>query len=114
MSNFTDLEDAISDCWSIVTDLRHFIKKYPDDPRLKILNSFAEMYDYKFERAFDLSEDCLKEYYIIQQRNKTSISDATIEKIAEKHSDFGGDISREKWISFAREVLAAKTDELPW
>ena len=71
MSNFTDLEDAISDCWSIVTDLRHFIKKYPDDPRLKILSSFADMYDYKFERAFDLSEDCLRDYYEVRTFKST-------------------------------------------
>lgn len=66
MSNFTDLEDAIMDTWNIVTDLRNFIKKHPDDPKLEILVSFANMYDYKIERAYDLYENCLRDYYEVR------------------------------------------------
>jgi hypothetical protein len=68
VSNFTDLEDAIADCWNIVEDLRKFVKDNPEDPKLKILRSFADVYDYKFDRMYDLREECLRDFYNAKTR----------------------------------------------
>jgi hypothetical protein len=115
VSNFTDLEDAIMDTWNVVTDIRNFIKKHPGDPKLEILSSFANMYDYKIERTYDLYEDCLRDYYETKLiKSSYVIPDDTIESIAEHFADYGGDISREKWVDFARAVLNNKQEDFPW
>jgi hypothetical protein len=80
VSNFTDLEDAIADCWNIVEDLRNFVKDHPEDHKLKILKSFADVYDYKFDRMFDLREDCLRDYYAAKVVTKASWGDEESQK----------------------------------
>jgi hypothetical protein len=112
MSNFTDLENSIMDCWGITDELQH-LAEYGSDARIvKLLQSLATVYDFKMERLNDLFENCLKEYY--ELKNKKPLLDVTIERIATKHADIGGDIPADKWIAFAREVIEADEDYIPW
>lgn len=112
MGKFTDLEDSIMDCWGITDELQRCAEYGSDARTIKLLQSLAVVQDFKMERLNDLYEDCLEEYYKI--KNKKPLLDGTIERIADKYADIGGDIPADKWIAFAREVIAADEDDLPW
>lgn len=112
MNSFTDLEDSIMDCWSITDELQRCAEYGSDARTIKLLQSLAVVQDFKMERLNDLFEDCLKEYY--ELKNKKPLLDSTIERIADKYADVVGDISADKWIAFAREILEADEDPLPW
>ena len=112
MSNFTDLEDSIMDCWGVITDLLGIKEASEDTSTQKLLSSIHTLYNFKFERMLDLYENCLKEHY--ELKNKKPLLDVTIERIADKYADIGGDIPADKWIAFAREVIEADEDYIPW
>ena len=111
MSNFTELEDALMDCWGVTNDLKACAEHCKDENMTDILNAYALVYDFKMERMFDIFELCIKDYY--ELKNKSPLSDTTIEVIAEKYADLGGDIPCDKWVPFARDVLRKKEDT-PW
>jgi len=112
VSNFTEMEDAIMDCWGITDELQHFAEYESDARTTKLLQSLAVVYDFKMERMNDLYELCLKDYY--ELKNKLSITDDRIEDIACEFSDYGGDINRDKWVPFARAVIKEQENDVPW
>ena len=115
MSNFTVLEDAIMDCWSVVNDLRNYAKRPTMLDSSKLLEGFAEVYDFKMDRMYDLYELCLKDYYELKNKPaKTPLTDKRLEDIACEFADYGGDINRDKWVAFARAVIKDYEDEVPW
>lgn len=123
MGKFMDLEESIMDCWSVTDELRAFAEHSKEPRTIKLLQSLATVYDFKMERLNDLYEDCLKEHYELKNaptQGKVYLTDSIIEDVATEFADYGGDISREKWVPFARsiigeqEVANQKEDDLPW
>ena len=115
MSNFTVLEDSIMDCWTVVNDLRNYAKRPTMLDSSKLLEGFAEVYDFKMDRMYDLYELCLKDYYELKNKPaKTPLTDKRLEDIACEFADYGGDINRDKWVAFARAVIKDYEDEVPW
>ena len=117
MSNFTEMEDAIMDCWSITDELQHFAEYGSDARTTKLLQSLAVVYDFKMERMNDLYELCLKDYYELKNAStpgKIHLTDKRIEDIACEFADYGGDINRDKWVAFARAVIKDHEDDVPW
>lgn len=115
MSNFTEMEDAIMDCWGVVNDLRSFAQRADGLESRKLLESLATVYDFKMDRMYDLYELCLKDYYELKNPSpKAPLTDKRIEDIACEFADYGGDINREKWVAFARAVIKDHEDDVPW
>ena len=68
MSVFTDMEESIMDCWTIVEDLKALADSEPTELVItpELLKAFATVYSFKFSRLADLHEDVLKEYYTLK------------------------------------------------
>lgn len=117
MSNFTEMEDAIMDCWGVVNDLRNYAQRPTMLDSSKLLESIANVYDFKIDRMYDLYELCLKDYYELKNiptKGKIHLTDKLIEDIACEFADYGGDINRDKWVAFARAVIKEQENDVPW
>ena len=68
MSVFTEMEESIMDCWTIVEDLKALADSEPTELVVtsELLKAFATVYSFKFSRLADLHEDALKEYYTLK------------------------------------------------
>lgn len=78
MSVYTEMEESIMDCWTVVEDLKAMALSGEVPPAL--LLAFAEVYSFKFSRLADLHEDALKEYYTLK-------GDSPIEDVLEEGRD---------------------------
>lgn len=69
---WSELEDSLFECWSVVNDLRNAAKHTPDEKSRRLLDSLAEVYDFKFNHAWDIYEALTPEYYDMKKalRNK--------------------------------------------
>lgn len=119
MGSWTQMEEKIMDCWMVINDLRAVANKAEDSKTICRLNAMADLYDFKMEVMFDLFEDLLKENYELRQNvnrslNKSDFMDRAIEDIAIEYADFGGDIPRDKWVPYARAIIAAYKEDTPW
>jgi hypothetical protein len=117
MSNFTEMEDAIMDCWGVVNDLRSYAQRADGLESRKLLESLATVYDFKMDRMYDLYELCLKDYYELKNAptpGKIHLTDKLIEDIAQEFADLDGGIFCDKWVPYARAVIKEQENDVPW
>jgi hypothetical protein len=111
------MEDAIMDCWSVVNDLRNYAQRPRGLESRKLLESLAEVYDFKMDRLYDLYELCLKDYYELKNAptpGKIHLTDKLIEDIAQEFADLDGGIFCDKWVPYARAVIKEQENDVPW
>lgn len=73
-SNF-DLEQKIMSCWNVTTDLKELVTdcaagKLTADQVLQLVDSYAIVYENRFERTWDLYESVCRELHDLRQQNK--------------------------------------------
>lgn len=67
---WADLEDSLFECWSVVNDLRNVADHTSAVNGRKILDSLAEVYDFRFNRAWDIYEALTPEYYEMKKASR--------------------------------------------
>jgi hypothetical protein len=72
MSIYTDMEESIMDCWTVVDDLQALAENEEQVPS-SLLWAFAEVYAFKFSRLAGLHEDALKEYYTLKMQGQDAV-----------------------------------------
>jgi hypothetical protein len=81
MSVYTDMEESIMDCWTVVDDLQAMAGN-EEQVASSLLLAFAEVYAFKFSRLAGLHEDALKEYYTLKMQGQ-DVVDSFDESIEE-------------------------------
>lgn len=69
MNKMQELEDRIMNCWSVVDDMKEYVRAdhIEDDRIMNFLIGMAELYQVKFDNLWKTYEAALTEYYEMQK-----------------------------------------------
>jgi hypothetical protein len=67
---WASLEESLFETWAVVQDLRSCSEQAPDEKSKNLLHCLAEVYDFKFNRTWDMYEKLTAEYYEMKHELK--------------------------------------------
>ena len=74
MSNIQDLEQEFLRCWEISQDLDLLAEQYEDDDLSNKILGIKNVYDMRFNKAWDSYEDLVKEHHELKRHKPREVN----------------------------------------